>query len=149
MALGPAYGELASAGVTDHGALSGLSDDDHLQYLLLAGRAGGQTAIGGTAAGNELALRGSSDAALGIVRVQSPLRIDDISAGSQVAVAYSPTFTTGGAFVGGMIQNAGDITYDSSVFIWALLQDTTVFRAAAGPGFAAFTLFNALPRIVR
>lgn len=29
-------------GPGDHGALSGLTDDDHLQYLLLAGRAGGQ-----------------------------------------------------------------------------------------------------------
>lgn len=27
-------------GITDHGELSGLSDDDHAQYLLLAGRAG-------------------------------------------------------------------------------------------------------------
>ena len=34
----------AAAGVSDHGALSGLSDDDHSQYLLLAGRgSGGQT----------------------------------------------------------------------------------------------------------
>jgi len=32
----------------DHGDLAGLSDDDHSQYLLLAGRAGGQVAIGGT-----------------------------------------------------------------------------------------------------
>lgn len=29
-------------GVTDHGELTGLTDDDHLQYLLLAGRSGGQ-----------------------------------------------------------------------------------------------------------
>jgi hypothetical protein len=29
-------------GVTDHGALTGLIDDDHPQYLLLAGRSGGQ-----------------------------------------------------------------------------------------------------------
>lgn len=33
---------LSQTGVTDHGALSGLTDDDHTQYLLLAGR-GGQT----------------------------------------------------------------------------------------------------------
>jgi hypothetical protein len=32
-----------SGGVTDHGALTGLTDDDHTQYLLLAGRSGGQT----------------------------------------------------------------------------------------------------------
>lgn len=30
------------AGVTDHGALTGLADDDHAQYLHLSGRTGGQ-----------------------------------------------------------------------------------------------------------
>ena len=33
-------------GVTDHGALTGLGDDDHIIYVLLAGRAGGQTITG-------------------------------------------------------------------------------------------------------
>jgi hypothetical protein len=31
---------------TDHGTLSGLADDDHAQYLLLAGRTGGQSVTG-------------------------------------------------------------------------------------------------------
>lgn len=35
-------GSGASIGVTDHGALSGLLDDDHLQYLYLSGRTDGQ-----------------------------------------------------------------------------------------------------------
>ena len=39
---------VADTGATDHGALAGLSDDDHAQYALLAGRSGGQTFIGGT-----------------------------------------------------------------------------------------------------
>jgi hypothetical protein len=34
------------AGVFDHGDLAGLLDDDHTQYLLLAGRSSGQTASG-------------------------------------------------------------------------------------------------------
>jgi len=38
----------------DHGALAGLADDDHSQYALLAGRAGGQALNGGTAAGDDL-----------------------------------------------------------------------------------------------
>lgn len=38
----------SGGGVTDHGALTGLSDDDHLQYHLSAGRSGGQTVTGGT-----------------------------------------------------------------------------------------------------
>lgn len=44
----------------DHGNLAGLANDDHLQYLLLAGRAGGQTAIGGLAATVALTLKGSA-----------------------------------------------------------------------------------------
>ncbi|MCH7525338.1 MAG: hypothetical protein IIC74_10150, partial [Bacteroidetes bacterium] len=31
------FGKLSSAGVTDHGALTGLSDYDHTQYLLASG----------------------------------------------------------------------------------------------------------------
>jgi len=48
-----------------HGMLSGLNDDDHAQYALLAGRSGGQTLIGGTASGNNLELQTTSDATKG------------------------------------------------------------------------------------
>lgn len=48
-----------SAGTTDHHLLSNLTTgDDHTQYALLAGRAGGQTLKGGTTTGN-LTLNGS------------------------------------------------------------------------------------------
>ena len=49
----------------DHGELSGLADDDHTQYALLAGRSGGQTLIGGTASSNSLTLRSTSDVTKG------------------------------------------------------------------------------------
>lgn len=39
----PSGGGTDLGGVSDHGLLSGLGDDDHAQYLLLAGRAGGST----------------------------------------------------------------------------------------------------------
>lgn len=54
-------------GDIDHGTISGLADDDHTQYLLLAGRGGGQTAIGGTAASNNLILRSTSDSTKGLI----------------------------------------------------------------------------------
>lgn len=54
------------AGV-DHGGLAGLSDDDHTQYALLAGRSGGQTLIGGTASGNDLTLQSTSNATKGSI----------------------------------------------------------------------------------
>lgn len=53
-------GSGATIGVSDHGALTGLADDDHLQYLLLAGRDGGQSAYGSsdTTSGEFLRLTG-------------------------------------------------------------------------------------------
>ena len=64
----------SSAG--DHGALTGLSDDDHSIYALLAGRSGGQTLIGGTASGNNLTLQSTSHATKGVVQVTgSPFRV--------------------------------------------------------------------------
>lgn len=66
-------------GTQDHGAtLTGLGDDDHAQYALLAGRAGGQTAIGGTAASEGLRLRGTSHATPGFVAI-------DRVAGTEIA----------------------------------------------------------------
>lgn len=55
------------AGSLQHHDLLGLGDDDHTQYLLLAGRAGGQTAIGGTASGEDLTLQSTSNATKGSV----------------------------------------------------------------------------------
>ncbi len=54
------------------------SSDPHSPYALLAGRAGGQTVIGGTAAGNDLTLRGTAHATPGdvIVHSTSNLQID-------------------------------------------------------------------------
>lgn len=53
----------------DHGLLLGLTDDDHPQYFLLAGRAGGQVAIGGSAASEDLELQSTSDATKGKVKI--------------------------------------------------------------------------------
>ena len=58
----------------DHGTISGLLDDDHTQYALLAGRGGGQTLIGGIAASNDLTLESTSDVTKGFVVFQSSLR---------------------------------------------------------------------------
>lgn len=80
------------------------------------------------------------------VEVDGNLRVVDafINHGAAQSVTLSDTFNTGGNFVGGGMISNGTVTYSSSVFIWALLQESKIYRAAAGPGFAAFTLFNAL-----
>lgn len=41
-----AFAQGAGAGASDHGGLTGLSDDDHAQYSLLAGRGSGQSLTG-------------------------------------------------------------------------------------------------------
>jgi len=49
----------------DHGSLSVLLDDDHTQYVLLAGRSGGQTLNGDTDSGGNLTLTSTFDATKG------------------------------------------------------------------------------------
>lgn len=51
--------------VTDHGALTNLTNDDHSQYALLVGRSGGTTLIGGTGAGDDLTLQTTSNGTKG------------------------------------------------------------------------------------
>lgn len=58
------------AGVTDHGDLTGLTDDDHSQYALLAGRGNGQSLTGGTNASGSLTLRSTSNATKGVLQLQ-------------------------------------------------------------------------------
>lgn len=60
----------ATGGVTDHGVLTGLADDDHTQYVLLAGRTGGQNLRGGNAAGNNLTLESTAHGTKGNVIIQ-------------------------------------------------------------------------------
>ena len=48
------------AGQIEHGSITGLSDDDHSQYALLAGRSGGQILIGGIDATDGLTLQTTS-----------------------------------------------------------------------------------------
>lgn len=57
----------AGGGVSDHGALTGLADDDHAQYALLAGRSGGQVYIGGSDSGNDLTLASTAHATKGSI----------------------------------------------------------------------------------
>ena len=93
----------------DHGTISGLSDDDHTQYALLAGRSGGQTLIGGTVASNNLTLQSTSDATRGSV-----VFVDNLRPGSDNAVDIgTPSFRVGDIYMGGQgiglrLENAAD-----------------------------------------
>lgn len=72
----------------DHGTLSGLSDDDHMQYALLAGRALGQTLKGGTASGGHLTLQSTANATRGEVRIVDDLRIGTGVTGKDYIVTF-------------------------------------------------------------
>lgn len=54
-------------GILLHSDLGQLSADDHTIYALLAGRAGGQSQTGGTAAGDDLVLDSTSNASKGYI----------------------------------------------------------------------------------
>ena len=117
-------------------------------FLYKPGFAGGQLAHGGTAAGDELRLRGSTDADLGIVNVESPMDFDvDLSVSPASSILRWDTSFTVGAFIGGMIEDLGTVSITGSTFIWALLSETRRYAVGVTPAFAAFTLFNALPTI--
>lgn len=104
------------------------------------------------AANDVFALR--DEAANDILRVNDtrvtldvPQTIDQsLATGSAQNILLTDTVSVG-AFVGGCIQSTGTITYTASTFIWALLQESKGYIANVGPGFAAFTLFNAIPFI--
>ena len=59
----------ARFGISDHGGLAGLGDDDHTIYALLAGRSGGQTLIGGTGASEDLTLESTANATKGNIAI--------------------------------------------------------------------------------
>lgn len=107
----------------DHGNLTGLLDDDHTQYALLAGRSGGQTLIGGSAAGEDLILQSTSNATRGTIQVNDDLEVDSIDA------LTATTMTIGGATATKLDLGASDITTD---VLGALTVLSTIDTAAAG-----------------
>jgi len=118
-------------GQLDHGlALTSLTDDDHTQYALLAGRtgAGGQVLKGGTAAADTLKLQGSNNTAGGYIEVKETSiefgsaitvhkfltlsQIDFVNALGRIAVRFSDTGGAGGPavdFAAGVLKVNEDI----------------------------------------
>jgi hypothetical protein len=137
----------------DHGGLLGLADDDHAGYLWLAGRAGGQVAIGGTGASDELELQGSTDAAKGIVRVNSPVKYATNFWGvggqptSEAAFNFSPNAFATGAFSGVGFRFDPSFNISHATFFWAIFDTAGVYQQLTAPGFAAHLFANVRPRL--
>lgn len=69
--IGGVYWSFAGSGVTDHGDLTGLADDDHTQYALMAGRPGGQTIEGGTGSNESMVIRSNTTAGYSSIEVSN------------------------------------------------------------------------------
>jgi hypothetical protein len=94
----------------DHGSIGGLIDDDHTQYALLAGRAGGQTQIGGTAASENYTLQSTSNVTRGYVIAADRMSVP-------VGTALLPSI----AFTG-----------DLNTGIWSISADNISFSTGGG-----------------
>jgi hypothetical protein len=100
-------------GATDHGTLSGLLDDDHTGYALLAGRSTGQTFTGATTASGTLTLASTSNGTKGKIlfgtsaydEVNNRLGIGVAAPGVPLSISHSLV----GAF--------GDADNDCSLYI--------------------------------
>ena len=82
----------------DHGSIGGLSDDDHTQYLLLAGRSGGQTAQGGTGSGETLSLESTSHSTKGTIRLE-PNTYGRVAFGAELYDPYADHVYSGRFFM--------------------------------------------------
>lgn len=72
--------DITAGGQLDHGLhLTGLGDDDHTQYLLLAGRSGGQLAIGGTDANDDLTLESTANGTKGCIIVKDETELQTVN----------------------------------------------------------------------
>lgn len=124
--------EMASAGVSDHGGLSGLGDDDHAQYALLAGRSGGQTLIGGTGSGEALTLTSTSHGTKGkVVMPSSSVEVGAIGTSKTLSVyttegadAIAIVRASDGAQSAWIRQNAGRITLPNGLNVGASILRT-------------------------
>lgn len=115
----------------DHHLLMNLaSGDDHTQYALLAGRAGGQTLVGGTLASQNLTLSSTAHATKGSVLVDSAIlptvtATDDLGSSSAkfrnlyLSGTAQLALATGGGSIVGTASQVGQLWYNTSTFdVW-------------------------------
>ena len=135
------------ASTHDIGATDPLSN-----FLYLPGVSGGQTAYGGTAAGDILTLQGANNSPdLGRVQVNSPIdstynTIDNTTPAEAFAFRWSPTATVP-SFIGGCLQASAILTTSGAAFIPAVFSNVMQMNIASTLGFAADTFINHLPVI--
>lgn len=109
----------------DHGALGGLTDDDHTQYVLLAGRSGGQTVYGGTASGDDLYVYSTSHATKGDIVLAN--------GGGRVGIGQLPDSAILQVYAG----NSGGTPLDADYVPFCIENDTAIYAQFLTPNDAA------------
>jgi hypothetical protein len=125
------FSNLAVAGAIAHSALTGLTaGDDHTQYVLLAGRAGGQSIVGGTNATNNLSLESTSDASKGSIILKDPVKVSSLD--TLIAGALSIGASTATSIA---LGNSGAPLTCSSLFtnVRPPVSQVTTYAGAADP----------------
>jgi len=124
-------------GVTDHGALTGLTpDDDHTQYALLAGRAGGQTLYGGTAANEDITIHGTSDGTRTTSYVLLQPTAGNVGIGTTSPVAKLDVSGTGHF----LLASGRGVAFETPVAGYGT--PFTVYGASDGYAYASIALAN-------
>lgn len=110
----------------------------------------GKTVYGGTGSLEELTLQGTSNANLGFITMSSPVKFTAYTNNPNAAYAFDysaaePNRTT--AFVGGGLNMSGSILFSHSTFIYESFRGAPTITTAVSPGFAAYTVMQALPTL--
>ena len=138
---------------SSHGDFDDLLVDDHTIYALLAGRAGGQTLIGGTAAGEELILRGSSDADLGTIRLKSTLFLDEVQLAATpddttgASIKFDPTVEIGVNYTQALLSNRATMNINSGGNLFTrIFEDVSTINVDEVPLiFTSWTFAHVVP----
>lgn len=140
-----------NVGALLHDSLGGLPGADaHTQYLLLAGRAGGQAAFGGLAAADDLDLAANTvGTGAGRININSPVVFGSYSATTAAyGFSYTATEVFAAAFVGGGLNFSGTISFTDPTMIYESFRGAPTITSAVAPTFNAYTVLQALPILV-
>jgi hypothetical protein len=128
--------DVTIGGITDHGALSGLLDDDHTQYPLLAGRTGGQTLFGSDTATEGLVVQANSAGLDGTISIPTTTVCTTPATGALVVAGG--VGIGGDLCVGGALDVVGTIDVGSITTTGLIATPTGIefLPVAANPGTA-------------
>jgi hypothetical protein len=124
-------------------------DSRRLNVTSLTGTVG-FSIIAGDSASEELVLRGTSAANLGLVRMQSPITFNDVTpaiALQPFSIADTSTQAIAVAFVGGTFNASPTISFTNLSFSYAGVRVAPDITSGTSSAFATFTMLQGLPNL--